>query len=201
VRQRNAALRGGVSKAQLSGWDRELVVAGEVLTGKREGYVAEFEGALREVVEDLLGLRISVSFRRGWGAEESLEDALLRSQGRDREEGMTSVGPHRADLRFFVQGIPAVDALSRGQAKLFVSGVELAQVKGVVRMGSRVPVVLVDDLPSELDNSNRARFLAVLRNLGGQVFVTGIDQNLVSPDDWDAYAVFHVEQGRVREVV
>ncbi len=201
VRQRNAALRGGASSQQLAAWDRELVPLAEALTASREQYVGAFQGALQPVTRDLLGQPVSVAFKRGWSRQESFAEALQRARKRDREEGRTTMGPHRADLEFLMDGVPAADALSRGQAKLFVSGVELAQVKGVVGLGASVPVVLVDDLPSELDEANRGRFLELLRDVGGQVFVTSVDPSWVESDAWDSKTVFHVEQGRAHEVI
>ena len=201
VRQRNAALRGGASSRQLAAWDRELVPIAELLTTRREHYVGAFEEALQAVTRELLGQSVSVTFKRGWSREESFPEALQRATTRDREEGRTTLGPHRADLEFRLEGVPAADALSRGQAKLFVSGVELAQVKGVVGLGASAPVVLVDDLPSELDERNRRRFLNLLRGLGGQVFVTSVDPSWVESDAWDSKTVFHVEQGRAHEVI
>ena len=201
VRQRNAALRVGASARQLGPWDEELVSVGEMLTARREGYVEVLEAALRAVTGELLERPVSVVFRRGWPRGEALADALGRSMARDREQGITNIGPHRADLEFLVEDVAAADGLSRGQAKLFVSGVELAQVKGVVGLGASVPVVLVDDLPSELDERNRSRFLDCLRNVGGQVFLTAVDPVLLESDAWESKTVFHVEQGRVHEVI
>lgn len=201
VRQRNAALRVGGGRSGLSVWDREVVLTGEELSRRREGYVSDLAVALEEVMASLLEGSVSVSLRRGWARDESLQEALARTQARDREEGRTTVGPHRADLEFRVRGIPALEALSRGQAKLFVSGVEMAQVKSVAERGGRRPVVLVDDLPSELDEENRGRFLKVLAATGGQVFVTVVEEGLLRVAGWQSHTVFHVERGRVHEVV
>ncbi len=201
LRQRNAELRNGAIQAAISAWDRELAAVGEEVNALRESYVHGFERALQVVMGELLELSVTVSFRQGWPREESLEEVLGRMRMRDRAEGLTTVGPHRADLKFLVEGVPVAEALSRGQAKLFVSGVELARAKGVADAGGEVPVVLVDDLPSELDTPNRHRFMEVLAGLGGQVFVTAVDEKLLATDGWASIAVFHVEQGRVLEVV
>ena len=201
LRQRNAALRGWGSKRRLFAWDRELILAGEEISRHRERYVAGLESAVREVMAALLGQPVSLSFKRGWGRDESLTEALSRTLARDRGEGRTTVGPHRADLEFRLGGIPAEEALSRGQAKLFVSGVELAQVTSLAQQSGRTPVVLVDDLPSELDEENRGRFLELLARRGAQVFVTLVDEGLLGGAGWHSHRLFHVEQGRVHEVV
>ncbi|MDJ0891732.1 MAG: DNA replication/repair protein RecF [Gammaproteobacteria bacterium] len=201
LRQRNAEIRKAGSGAAITAWDRELVAVGEQLNSLREGYVQRFEKTLQEVMWELLELPVAVGFRRGWSQGQSLDEALGRMRVRDRAEGLTSVGPHRADLRFLVEGVPVVEALSRGQAKLFVSAVELARAKGVSQAGGEAPVVLVDDLPSELDTANRRRFMDVLAGLGGQVFVTAVEERLLPTEGWERAVVFHVERGRVREVV
>ncbi len=201
VQQRNAALRGWGPKHGLTGWDQEVLSAGEALTRMRESYVAGMGGALKEVMGTLLDLPVSVRLKRGWGSNESLEEALGRAQSRDRAEGRTTVGPHRADLEFRIGGMLAEEALSRGQAKLFVGGVELAQVKAMTGHGGKTPVMLVDDLASELDEENRGRFLGLLARTGGQVFVTMVEEGLVTVADWQSHKLFHVEQGRFHEMV
>ena len=202
VRQRNAALRSeGCSRQGLGVWDRELVAAGETLSRRRERYVAGLQGTVQKLMGALLGRSVSVSLRTGWTAGESLEQALGRSRRRDLEDRRTSVGPHRADLEFRVDGIPVEQALSRGEAKLFVSGLALAQVRAVGEGGGKTPVVLVDDLPSELDEDNRGRFMGVLADTGGQVFVTVVEKGLLDTGRWESHSLFHVEQGRVRQVV
>ncbi len=201
LRQRNAALRGERSEKASRAWDEELVGAGERVSRWREGYVEFLESRLRGVMGELWDFSVSVGYRRGWPERASFEEALGLAWTRDRKEGWTSVGPHRADLELRVEGERAEERLSRGQAKLFVSAFELAQVKGVAEVGGKAPVVLVDDLASELDLASRGRFLELLARTGSQVLVTAVEEGVVPKDSWDTHAVFHVEQGSVRKMV
>ncbi len=141
-------------------------------------------------------------YRRGWPEEVTLYDALSDERRRAGERGSTSVGPHRGDLGLRVGGREARQQVSRGQQKLLVYLLRLAQVQQLVQ--SEVPggcVLLLDDLPAELDRERRERVMALAAEIGVQVFVSALESDAVpQPANWGA-RVFHVEQGKVREMV
>ena len=136
-------------------------------------------------------------FQPGWRqAELSLADALLVSRDRDRLQGYTSTGPHRADWRLELAHAPAGEALSRGQAKLAALCCLMAQAQDFARRrDGQWPVVVLDDLGSELDASHRRRVLDTLTASGAQVFLSGTEPLAELPVD---ACVFHVERGEVR---
>ncbi|TKS55176.1 DNA replication/repair protein RecF [Luteimonas yindakuii] len=201
LRQRNALLKAQRGDAELDGWEQEMATAGETMTRLRADYVDTLQASLAEVVPGIapaLGAA-SVEFLPGWKrAELSLRDALLLARDRDRLSGHTTVGPHRADWRVAVAAAPQGEALSRGQAKLVALACLLAQAQDLARQHGHWPVVVLDDLASELDAGHRERVLTMLGSTGAQVFVTGTDlQPLASVLDAGA-TVFHVEHGVVR---
>jgi DNA replication and repair protein RecF len=104
-------------------------------------------------------------------------------------------------LRFATDGSLAHQVLSRGEGKLFVVGLVLAQAKFLDDVQGRRPLVLVDDLASELDDESRGRFFSQLRALGAQVFVTTVSRELVETADWEGLRVFHVERGMPLKMV
>ena len=85
--------------------------------------------------------------------------------------------------------------------KLFVTAVAVAQVRDLAVVLGYPPVVLVDDLASELDSDGRRLCLAELNALGAQLFLTAVPEYGLDRGDIQAGRVFHVEQGRIREVV
>ena len=94
---------------------------------------------------------VELRFQPGWDRKRALGEILTEGFERDLRQGFTGSGPQRADLRFRVDGQDAAERLSRGQKKLVVSALKLAQGALFHRQSRRACVYLIDDLPSELD--------------------------------------------------
>ena len=201
LRQRNAAIRGGLDDEALGGWDAELATAGEQLTAQRVRYLERALPAMKDIVARLVGMPIDIRFYRGWDSAISLAQACECSLTTDRLRGYTQAGPHRADLRFTIDGRPLQHSLSRGETKLFVTAVSVAQVRDLASILGYPPVVLIDDLASELDPDSRVRCLAELSATGAQLFLTAVPGHGLDGDDIEPGRLFHVEQGRIIEVV
>jgi len=199
LKQRNALLKRSGGTGQLDSWDWELADAGEVLDRQRQRYIERLLHILPEVAERLvpsLG-KPSLCYQSGWRRDDlSLADALLLTRERDLNSGFTSVGPHRGDWRIGFSALAEGEAFSRGQAKLAALCCLMAQATDCATRGDDGwPVMVLDDLASELDRTHRARVLGCLRDGQAQVLVSGTD----IPDGTDDLAgVFHVEHGRVR---
>ena len=201
LRQRNAAIRADSPGEQLGGWNAELADAGEKLTAQRIRYLERALPEMKEVVATLVGMPIDIRFHQGWDSAVSLEQACEHLLASDRQRGYTQAGPHRADLRFTVAGRPLQHSLSRGETKLFVTAVLVAQARDLASILGHPPLVLVDDLASELDSSSRSRCLAELSATGAQVFLTAIPEHGLERGDFRSASMFHVEQGHIAEVV
>src|SRR3546814_17414277 len=106
-----------------------------------------------------------------WSSDVCSSDLLARD--RDLQSGFTSIGPHRADWHVSHGALPNGETLSRGQAKLTALTCVLAQAEHYVERRGEWPVVLLDDLASELDRAHQQRVLARLAAGQAQVFVTG----------------------------
>jgi DNA replication and repair protein RecF len=206
--RRNRALRGLIVLAIVVGamvvafevWDAELAAAGEPLNGFRQTYLERLQPRLHALADELtpeLGAARFV-FQPGWRRDQlSLADALLLAHERDLATGFTSTGPHRADWRIEHAGRPAQESLSRGQAKLTALAALLAQAEDFAAQRGHWPVVLLDDLASELDRDHQRRLLDRLRASGTQVFVTGTETPAALETAGLDITRFHVEQGRV----
>lgn len=205
LKQRNALLKARNRSGQLDAWERELVDAGEPLTRHRQHYLEALEPGLAREVAVLLPAagRARLGFQPGWRHEEvSLADALLLARERDLASGHTSVGPHRADWRVDYQHLPGREAMSRGQTKLTVLSLLLAQAASLADVRGEWPVVALDDLASELDRQHQKRVLQRLVATGAQVFVTGTEPppGMVELEDTPGIeaTLFHVEQGQIK---
>ena len=201
LKQRNAALRAQESERVVRSWDEELIKSGETVNGQRSRYVQLFLPTLNAAVSRLLPFKVTLEHRPGWSTDRSLEEALDESFSSDRARGFTQVGPQRSDLAFILDGIAARKLMSRGEAKLFVAGIILAQAAHLVETTDLKPVILVDEVASELDEESRQRVFAELACLDSQTFVTTVSRGLVDNGAWPPDAVFHVERGMTRAVV
>ena len=206
LKQRNAALRvppagsTNVGRA-LDVWDEQLSRHGTRLHTMRERHMesALMAEVTREALVNVLNEEVTWEYWPGWDRNRSLQEVLSEQRPRDLQAGFTTVGPHRADIVWRgVRGM-ARESLSRGQGRLLVMAFEIGQVGYVMRCENVRPVLLVDDLSTELDIVSMQRFLSRIEALGLQVFISSVLDALVSLIRPTASAhVFHVEQGKVQ---
>ena len=197
--QRNAALKAGWSQAQIQHWDYELVEAAECLDRSRQAYLADFANTVDLFTAIFTGINeISLDYYRGWREGADFSSYLKKQFCSDRERGFTQFGPHRADLRIRMGKKDARDVLSRGQQKVLVASLILAQCRQVDATELST-LILVDDLPAELDQEKRSGLIEALGTTGARVFITGTDKMLFNDVKHLTDSVFHVEQGRIAD--
>lgn len=198
LKQRNALLRSSRSDTQLDAWEHELADSGEQLNACREAYVRRLQPHLDRVVNALFPSAgaVSLGLSSGWKAQElALVDALLLTRERDQNQGHTTIGPHRADLRLEFSLLQGRENLSRGQAKLAALSLLIAQAAHLAEHDGAWPVLQLDDLASELDCQHQQRVLDYLSGCGAQVFVTGTEPPAGFSDLGIDVTRFHVEHG------
>jgi DNA replication and repair protein RecF len=164
-----------------------------------EQFLITFNELLQEFI-NVDGL--SIHYYRGWDKDKSYRELLQASIQRDHQLGYTHSGIHRADLRITLRGQNAAEVLSRGQQKLLVCALKIAQGLVFTRLTGRKTVYLVDDLPAELDEKHRQLLAHWLDIMATQVFITGVEQETLR-STWQqkpdvAIKVFHVEHGEVK---
>ncbi|MEN8169291.1 MAG: DNA replication/repair protein RecF [Pseudomonadota bacterium] len=201
LKQRNALLKSN-DLSQIEYWNSQLSEYGEVIDSFRKQYVESILPVIAGLLHSLLPeVEIEVSYRSGWSKDIPLEEALIRSQESDIKLKHTTVGPHRGDLIVKSGGVKVTDILSRGQLKLVVVAMKLAQILLLQSSTEKNPIILLDDIASELDIEHRALLLNTVKELSSQVFVTTPDLDLIDYSNWDENKVFHVEHGQIKEVV
>lgn len=200
LKQRNAALRQKRHKAEIKSWDLELIEKTEVLHKYRLEYVNFFIELFNDLIGSFLQLQnLKLEYFPGWDSKESYASVLCSAYERDFSLGRTHFGPHRGDLSIKINDIPAKDILSRGQQKLFVCAMILAQGM-LLKSLNKKPIYLIDDLPAELDSMNRRNLIKLLSEQNTQVFVTAVEHTLLQKSFADApMKMFHVEHGTLRE--
>lgn len=202
LKQRNAALRAKLSAPQVQVWDPELLLAGMHIHQLRADYFASLQPGLEAVMHELLpGLSVILHYQRGWPLDVELEETLKGSVERDRNRGFTLHGIHRADFSIEVDGRDARAHCSRGQQKALAVGFMLAQLGLQRDRDVALGAFLLDDFASELDEAHQARVLLALRQMQAQVFVTAIEGNTTANLGWETMSRFHVEHGKILEVI
>ncbi len=124
---------------------------------------------------------------------ERLHAQLQRDRRRDQLRGFTHSGPHADDLVFFLDGRPADLHASQGQTRALVLSLKIAEIQHLHALLGDPPVLLLDDVSSELDRDKNAALFAFLRESVSQVFITTTDPNYIrigpSPEDRQDFAV------------
>jgi DNA replication and repair protein RecF len=198
--QRNRALKDGAPDAVLESFEAPLAESGSYLWERRLELVAAWEPATRAVLaglapEDALAMRL----QRGGHAEAPTADAfraeLRRRQQEERERGMTLTGPHRDDLILSLNHDSAQRYASQGQQRTVALALKLGARTLLAQALNRAPVVLLDDVLSELDGRRRDALMALVARADQQTVVT--DTNA---DRYRALAPWHltVEAGMIR---
>lgn len=205
LKQRNHALRANTLhwRQGIAPWDKELATHGERIASLREAVLTE----LKESVSCLFGFlakqagEVNLELRRGWAHAVPLEQVLKETQGQDRVAGYTRHGPHRAEVKFYVEGKDIRQILSRGQQKVFCYTLALAQVELLRKAKEKDCLFLIDDFTSELDAFHRSRVLMLLNKLAIQTFVTTVESIDTELKAYPAAKQFYIKQGRILEMV
>ncbi len=206
VRQKTMLLRTGNSAQtikMLPYWNSQQAQWGEHVHAARLRYLSQLQQSLAATLQEYVGeAAISVEYRPGWNVQQygSLLEALEAHVGVELEKQSCVYGPHRADLVIGWNGASARDICSRGQKKLVLYAVRLAQVMTLHRLRNVAPVLLLDDIPAELDQENLERIARFLSDYPCQTFITAINAGSVVGgflDHFQEHSMFHVEHGQL----
>jgi DNA replication and repair protein RecF len=179
LKHRNALLKEGMaSYDQFEPWDQQMQKQAHIIDQSRREYVKKLESIIGNIARDMgLSADIKLNYQPGWQGE--LASEFKSHYEQDRYFKFTSKGPHRADTEFAIDGHNALSKLSRGQQKIFVIILKLAQGQLLQTMTGAECVFLIDDLPSELDEQNIQRVLRQLQQYHHQIFITTIDSSKI----------------------
>ncbi|WP_025502425.1 DNA replication/repair protein RecF, partial [Vibrio parahaemolyticus] len=197
-KQRNALLKTASSYRELSYWDQEMARLAENISQWRSLYIEQMKTVAETICQTFLPeFEIQLKYYRGWDKDTPYQEILEKNFERDQSLGYTFSGPNKADLRIKVNGTPVEDVLSRGQLKLMVCALRVAQGQHLTAMTGKQCIYLIDDFASELDSQRRKRLADCLKETGAQVFVSSITENQIADMLDDNGKLFHVEHGRI----
>ena len=200
VAQRNKLLKDMYKRpdlgATLDVWDMQLVNYGRKIIGKRREFVESLNEIIKEIHRNLTGgiENIEVIYEPSVESE-ALEESLFRNRDRDLRMKMTSSGPHRDDLMVAVNGIDIRKYGSQGQQRTAALSLKLSEIYLVEKIIHDKPVLLLDDVLSELDSSRQNYLLESIHDIQTMITCTGLD-DFVS-HQFTINKVFHVVAGHV----
>ncbi len=200
--QRNAALRQNHYRWSDNAWNTVLGDVAKRVHSYRKHYLESLQAILSRYSCEISGTnKVDMAYYPGWDTDKELASVLEETLERDKKRGFTCSGPHRADLIFTIEGKPAAKHISRGQQKMLVFAMLLSQVALFRQRTQKNCVLLLDDLAAELDLKHRTRLLTLLQEMSVQLFITSVSRDSIILDGWPKHKMFHVEHGKIREVV
>lgn len=205
LRQRNLLLRQGRVEAEIDPWTEQMIQAGARLRFDRLCYLKQLIPLLCETYRQIAGNReeAELLYPAAEGSETELAAALRRDfeklHQRERTFGQSLAGPHRDDPLFQVDGRPLRLYGSQGQQRSFILAFKTAQVIDLERRLGEPPVLLLDDMTSELDRRRQSFFFRFLLERQGQVFITTTDARTLRAEGIHQARFFRIEKGTLRQ--
>ena len=169
LRQRNNLLKQAGPRPDreavttLDVWDAQLAKAGEIVARQRDALCAALTAPAQQAYCELAGTAadLGLAYAAEWRSS-SLADALERARPHDVRRGTTTVGPHRDDMTLCLDGLPARTHASQGEQRSIALALRLAQHRHLAAAGGSEPLILLDDVFSELDEGRAQRLVACL---------------------------------------
>lgn len=155
----------------------QLVQYGTELIKRRRSFVKELNDIIRKIHSQLSGGQeeIFLEYEANAG-ETNFEELLRRNMDRDLRLKTTSTGPHRDDLSFLVNGVDIRKFGSQGQQRTAALSLKLSEIELVKRTVHDTPILLLDDVLSELDSSRQNYLLNSIQNVQTLITCTGLDE-------------------------
>lgn len=177
-------------------WDIQLIQYGNKIIERRQKFIEEINKIISNIHKKLTGNRedIKIVYEPSNGAL-SFEQALLKNKEKDLRIKSTSVGPHRDDIAFLVSDIDIRKYGSQGQQRTAALSLKLSEIELVKQSIHDTPVLLLDDVLSELDKHRQNYLLDSIHDIQTLITCTGVDEFV--NHRFEVNKVFHVQSGQV----
>ncbi len=164
----------------LAPWDEALVNAGTILIGERREWLGKWGRRIENHYDEIAEKNWRAGFHYVPNVEEGrFAEELVKARGVERARGISLVGPHRDDIAPVIGGREIKRFGSQGEARTFTLAMKIAEIDLFREVWNDDPVLLLDDVASELDENRNRAFFQYLSSYGGQVFVTATSEELV----------------------
>jgi DNA replication and repair protein RecF len=203
LRQRNRALLEKLPPAELFPWTERLILQGAAIRHERYQFLQQLIPKFRQAYQRICGAQESADmhYQAGDGCSKTLQEKLRRELApllrREMRLGQTLAGPHRDDIEFSVAGRPVRQYGSQGQQRSCILAFKTAQVMDIEERSGEAPILLLDDLNSELDRHRQDFYFEFLLSRPGQVFITTTDPQPFVARTLENASFFRVKNGRI----
>ena len=177
-------------------WDMQLVQYGKEIIRFREEFISQLNDMIIDIHRKLTGGKENLRIVYDPNAsEEALEENLKRSRAQDVKQKTTLVGPHRDDIGFYLGDIDIRKFGSQGQQRTAALSLKLAEIELVKKLVRDYPVLLLDDVLSELDGERQNHLLEAITHIQTMITCTGLEDFVNNRFQIDK--LFRVVQGTV----
>ena len=185
LEQRNKLLRDNPESEMLWVWDEKLIESGTDVIWYRNSFIERLNEKIKKIIKEICEEDIELIYDCGFEAEnlkdkeiikKSFEEELKKITTREKKFGMSLVGPHRDDFKIFLNGKEAKLYASQGQQRTIALAIKMSEVELIKDDMGETPVLLLDDVLSELDVSRREYVLNKIKNI--QVIITCTEKDL-----------------------
>jgi DNA replication and repair protein RecF len=201
LKHRNALLKMHAPLNHFVPWDKQLSHLADELHGLREEYFNQWKIQFLHVIEKLSDLNCSITYFKGWDKRNSgkcLEQILSDNLTSDKQKQYTQHGAHHADIIIEVNHNKAKQVLSRGQQKIILFSLKLAQGN----LMEHDCLYLIDDLPAEFDESHQTQLLSYLLQRKGQYIITSTmhPEHIIKYLASESYSVYQISNGGLNQI-
>lgn len=203
VNQRNKLLKNYDKRIDISDtldiWDDQLINYGNKVINKRERFVYDIKNIIKDIHCNLTGNEdiLNIDYRKNV-KEEEYKERLRRNRERDIIFKNTSIGPHRDDIDFNIKGIDVKKFGSQGQQRTVALSLKLSEIEIIKKAVDDTPILLLDDVLSELDLNRQKYLLETLGDTQTLITCTGLDEFV--NNRFEINKCFRVSEGKIEEV-
>ena len=202
LNERNSVLKNkNIEESMLDIYDFQLAAFGKYIIQERQKYLQKLNIHGSKIHKDITSNREDIVFKyvSTISLSEDIEEALIKAlkehRQKDRERGITSQGPHRDDFLIFINGIDAKSYGSQGQQRTSVLTMKFASLRIIKEQTGEFPVLLLDDVLSELDFKRKRYVLSSIKDIQTIITCPGIEDIYEYLDDKSK--VFTVRDGTI----
>ena len=179
-------------------WDEKLIEYGSGIIRKREGFIGELNEILKEKNRKITGIDEELTcVYEPDAAIEEYREKLKKNRDNDIRSGSTSTGPHRDDINFSLDGVDLRKYGSQGQQRTASLSVKLSEIELIKNRINDAPILLLDDVLSELDNKRQKCLINSIGDIQTLITCTGLDEFI--KNDLVKDNVFYVENAAVKK--
>ena len=182
--------------AELDVWDEQLLKYGLEVIRRRASFIHSMNEKTEEIHRELTDSRETLLLKyEPSTTENAFAVDLAMSRERDIRYGETHTGPHRDDMAVLINGMDSRIYGSQGQQRSAALSLKLAEIRMIRESSGDTPVLLLDDVLSELDSSRQNQLLSSIRGIQTLITCTGLDDFV--QNHFEADSVFHVVDGHI----